>query len=63
MILGPYSYDKTVLAAKKRQMLERLGKNEEQLKAELQFHAIFLWSDAVNLELNLQVRLSSKSSI
>ena len=35
-------------------MVERFGKSIEDLKRELKFYAIFLWSDAVNLELNLQ---------
>ncbi len=35
--------------------MQRLEISEDALKKELQFHAIMLWSDAVNLELNLQV--------
>lgn len=31
--------------------------SEAKLKAEMKFAAIFLWSDAVNLELNLQVMI------
>jgi len=36
-------------------VLARFGLSEEALKRELQFHAIMLWSDAVNLELNMQL--------
>lgn len=52
------SMSKTELAILKHNLLERmaiLGYNESSLRAELKFTAIFLLSDAVNLELNLQV--------
>lgn len=41
------------LENKKQQLLTRLNKSEDQLKSELKFDAIFLWSDAIKLELNL----------
>ena len=54
-MIVPYSIEKGYLEAKKSDLLTRLGMSEDALKAELKFHAIMLWSDAVNLELNLQV--------
>ncbi len=46
---------KSYIEEKKGEVLQRLNITEDKLKAEMKFAAIFLWSDAVNLELNLQV--------
>eukprot|EP00347_Sterkiella_histriomuscorum_P019004 403343335 len=40
---------------KKLQLLQRLKLSEDQLKKVLKFDAIFLWSDAIRLECNLQI--------
>ncbi|CDW83976.1 had-superfamily subfamily iia cecr5 containing protein [Stylonychia lemnae] len=42
-------------AQRKQQVLERLNISEDQLKKELKFDAIFLWSDAIKLEANIQI--------
>jgi ribonucleotide monophosphatase NagD (HAD superfamily) len=50
---------KEEMERKKREVIERIGplgySNLEQLKSEMEFKAFFLFSDAIQLELNLQV--------
>jgi hypothetical protein len=57
-----YSKSESYIKEKKSSLLKRLGKTENELMAELQFHAIMLLSDGFNLEMNLQVSIASKTA-